>query len=200
MGFYFLQKFNAYPYYLQFFRADYRLNVKEDRTMKDLDKLEKELVRTQERIEAEKAKVTFTKKKDHQKKRELRDQVRYAIGGLIMDNNLCDEFSGLRDRLYDLALTRDKKKMVQQGFHSGDVLELKDQNIKECKESARKAGDSFSLTEKEWAQVKEAVDKNVYNKIYGKAGELYVYIGDNVKFYISDNVSKYLQEKEGFVT
>lgn len=168
--------------------------------MKDLQKLEKELADNTAKIEAERNKVSFTKKKIRQKKRELRDQVRYSIGGLIMDNSLCKEFSGLRDRLYDLALTRDKKKMVLHGFHSGDFYELKEQNIKECKESARTAGGGSILTEVENAQVDEVLAKNVYNKIYGRSGEQYVYIGDNVKFYIGDNVSKYLQEKEGFGT
>ena len=168
--------------------------------MKDLEKLKKELDHNTAKVEAEKAKVTFTKKKIRQKKRDLRDQVRYAIGGLIMGYNLCEEFSGLRDRLYDLAVTRDKKKMAEFGFYDGNLQELKDQNIRECKVSARTAGDGSGLTEQENAQAQEVLAKNVYNKIYGRSGEQYVYIGDNVKFYISDNVSKYLQEKEGFVT
>ena len=43
--------------------------------------------------------------------------------------------------LTNLLLLGDKKKMVQQGFHTGDFQELKDQNIKECKESAKAVGD-----------------------------------------------------------
>ena len=168
--------------------------------MKNLKKLQNELADNNAKIAAEQAKVTFTKKKARQKERELRDQVKYAIGGLIVDNNLCEEFSGLRDRLYDLAVTRDKRKMAKTGFHDGNPQKLKEQNILECKESARTAGDGAVLTEKENAQVDEVLAKNAYNKVYGRSGEQYVYIGDNVKFYISDNVSKYLQEKEGFIT
>ena len=168
--------------------------------MKSVHELEQELELKKAKIKAAEERVKFTADKLKLRKRELRDQVRYAIGGLILDHNLCDEFSGLKERLYQLAMTRDKKKMVEQGFHDGNIQVLKQANKKECKQSAKKAGDMTPLSEEEMSKVKEVLDKNVYRKIYGREKELFVFIGDNQKMYIADNVAKYLQESEGFET
>ena len=168
--------------------------------MKSVQQLEKELEAKRAKVKAVEERANYTADKLKLRKRELRDQVRYAIGGLILDHKLWDEFGGLKERLYELAMTRDKKKMVEQGFHDGNITALKQTNKIECKESAKKAGSSSLLTDTEWSQVKDALDKNVYRKIYGREKELFVYIGDNQKMYISDNVAKYLQENEGFET
>jgi hypothetical protein len=168
--------------------------------MKSVSTLQDELERKKAHLKAVEARVTYSDKKLKLKKRELRDQVRYALGGLILDHEICEEFSGLKERLYELAMTRDKKKLVEQGFSDGNVLALKQTNKIECKESAKKAGDTTTLTSSEMTELKEVLDKNVYQKIYGREGELFVFTGDNIKLYISNNVGKYLQENEGFKT
>ena len=168
--------------------------------MKSVQKLQEELELKKAKIKAAEERVKFTADKLKLRKRELRDQVRYAIGGLILDHNLWEEFGGLKERLYELAMTRDKKKMVEQGFHDGNLTALKKTNKVECKKSAKKAGDMTPLSEEEVARVKEALDKNVYEKVYGREKEFFVFIGDNQKMYISDNVAKHLLENEGFIT
>lgn len=168
--------------------------------MKSVQQLEKELESKKAKIKAIEERANVTADKLKLRKRELRDQVRYAIGGLILDHELWKEYPGLKEKLYSLAMTRDKKKMVEQGFHDGNITALKKTNKMECKKSAKKAGDTAYLSEEETAQVKDVLDKNVYRKIYGREKELFVYIGDNQKMYISDNVAKYLQENEGFET
>lgn len=168
--------------------------------MKSVQQLEKELATKKAKIKAIEERAKYTADKLKLRKRELRDQVRYIIGGLILDSGLCEEYGGLRERLYELAITRDKKKMVEQGFHDGNLTSLIKTNKIECKQSAKKAGNSTTLSEKEMSQVQDVLDKNVYRKIYGREKELFVYIGDNQKMYISDNVAKYLQENASFET
>jgi len=168
--------------------------------MKSVSTLQDELERKKAHLKAVEARVTYSDKKLKLKERELRDQVRYALGGLILDHNICEEFVGLKERLYELAMTRDKKKLVEQGFSDGSIPELKQLNKKECKASAKKAGDNSLLSPKEKVQLKHALEENVYEKVYGREEEFFVFIGDNVKFYVSDNVAKHLLENEGFTT
>jgi|SaaInlStandDraft_1057018.scaffolds.fasta_scaffold02940_4 hypothetical protein len=168
--------------------------------MKSVSTLQDELERKKAHLKAVEARVTYSDKKLKLKKRELRDQVRYALGGLILDHNICEEFVGLKERLYELAMTRDKKKLVEQGFSDGSIPELKQLNKKECKASAKKAGNNSPLSPEEETQLKQALEENVYKKVYGRKDEFFVFTGDNIKFYISDNVGKYLQENEGFKT
>ncbi len=167
--------------------------------MKDVQQLQQDLEEKKAKIKAMEERVNFTADKLKLRKRELRDQVRYAIGGLVLDK-LCNKYPWLRDECYNMAMTRDKKKMIELGFHDGNLTAIKQTNKIECKQSAKKAGNSTALSAEEMDKVKEVLDKNVYRKIYGREKELFVYIGDNMKMYISDNVGKFLQENEGFET
>ena len=168
--------------------------------MKSVSELQNELDKKKARLKAVEARVAYSNKKLKLKKRELRDQVRYALGGLILDHNICEEFVGLKERLYELAMTRDKKKFVELGFSDGSIPELKNLNKKECKADAKKAGNDSPLSPEEEIQLTKALNENVYKKVYGRKEEFFVYTGDNLKLYISDNVTKYLLENEGFKT
>ena len=165
--------------------------------MKSVRQLEEELKKVRSKIEAYQHREDYALKKLKLKARELKDQVKYSIGGQILDSDFCNIFPGAREWLYQNAITRDKKKYVELGFVEGDSEELKRLNIQECQESARAAGIDTDLTEKEIEQISISLSA-MPQKIYGRAGELYVYHGANNKFYISDNVAKYLQKKEGF--
>lgn len=168
--------------------------------MKTVTDLEKEIEKKKAKLRAYESRLKYTEKKLKLKERELRDQVRYLIGGLVLDHNYCDIFSGLRDKIYNDAITRDKKKLVSFGFYHGNISELSRINIKECKESAKNAGIKTDLTEKELGQIETALAPGIYQKVYGKGVELFVYTAPNQKFYISDNVGKYLIDVEGFTT
>lgn len=166
--------------------------------MKTIAALQAELEKKKARLKAFENQIKSTDKKIKLKERELRDRARYVIGGVILDHNACDEISGLMEFILDKTVTRDMKKLVEAGFIEGDINRLNAINKSECKESAKAAGRKENLTEQEVSQLEQAIDKNVYRKVYGRKGEIYVYIGDNEKLYISDNVSKYLLENEGF--
>jgi hypothetical protein len=168
--------------------------------MKSLDELEKELCLKKSQLKIYENRKLYSKEKMELKKRELRDQVRYIIGGLILDNNYCQDFVNLKNRIFDDALTRDKRKLVEIGFCEGDLEGLIHLNINECKESAKKAGIDTEFTPEEEDQITHILRKSGYQKVYGKKNELYVYTGPKVKFFISNNVAKYLLEKENFFT
>ena len=56
--------------------------------MKSVSELQNELDKKKARLKAVEARVAYSNKKLKLKKRELRDQVRYALGGLILDHNI----------------------------------------------------------------------------------------------------------------
>ena len=166
--------------------------------MKTIAALQEELEKKKVRLKAFKNQVKSTNKKIKLKERELRDQARYAAGGIVLDPNFYNKYDGLLQDIFDNASTRDKKKFVKAGLIEADINRLNAINKSECKVSAKAAGEKETLSEQELSQLKQAIEKNVYQKVYGRKEELYVYTGPNEKLYISDNVSKYLLENEGF--
>ena len=165
--------------------------------MKSVRQLEEELEKVRSKIEAYQHREDYALKKLKLKERELKDQAKYVIGGILLDTDICNEFVGLKEKIFSKAKTRDKRKLVEQGFIQGNTEDLKRLNKQECQKSARAAGIDTDLTEKEIEQISLSLSA-MPQKVYGRAGELYVYHGANNKFYISDNVAKYLQVKEGF--
>jgi hypothetical protein len=166
--------------------------------MKTLASLKADLERKTARVKALEERVGAAKKKLNLKKREQRNSLRYSAGGIVLDPKFYNKYDGLLQDLYDNSSTRDKKKYVEAGLIQGDINKLSAINISECKESAKAAGMKDNLTKEERIQLQDALEKNVYQKVYGRKGEIYVYTGPNEKLYISDNVSKYLLENEDF--
>jgi hypothetical protein len=166
--------------------------------MKTLTSLKADLEKKTARVKALEERVEAAKKKLKVKEREQRNSLRYSAGGIVLDPKFYNKYDGLLQDLYNNSSTRDKKKYVEAGLIKDDINKLSAINISECKESAKAAGMKNNLTEEELIQVKDALDKNVYQKVYGRKEELYVYTGQNEKLYISDNVSKYLLENEDF--
>ena len=173
---------------------------------KSLDSLKVELNKKMGKLRQLQEEIAGKKKTEKKLEREARDNFRYVLGGILQNERLIETYPDLMYDLYNLASTRDKIKFVRLGVIDEEKLPLHRQNKIECKTSARSLSEktATTLSEKD-LQVLEKIqaycgelDPAVKRQLYGRQGEMKVYIGENNSLYISDTLAMELLNKHGF--
>ena len=167
-----------------------------------LRKIDKELETLDERIAREEEKKKQKIKTRKKLLRKERDHIKHIIGGMIMQEK--EKYAGLLLELYEEAKTRDKVWFVRHDLVEGNEEDLVQQNKRECEDEVQRLEAAGKLSEKDQKDLDIVLSafrnptKKLTRKVYGRKGEIHVYIGQNVKHYISDELAAYLKDFEGF--
>ena len=170
-----------------------------------VDTVQKEIDNINEEIKNRRKVILQKKRENRSLLREERDQLRYVVGGLILDHikEIEKDFPGLLIHLYSRADTRDKIKFVRSGFIDENPKQLKEKNKQECQASVlaiepNKDEENLSDDDKQKLErIKEYLTKygaKAQTKLYGKSSEIKVFLGNNIEMYISDKLAAFLRD------
>lgn len=174
-----------------------------------VDLIEAEIKEINDKINDHKSTIREKRKERRLLLREERDQLRYIAGGVIFDHlkEMEESYPGILQKVYDLCDTRDQIKFVRADYIKGNIEELKNKNVQECKESIKNITEKVNLEDLS-EEDKKKLDiilaafadesKNLKRALYSKEGEIRVYIDRGKEEFISDKLAVYLRDQENF--
>ena len=179
-------------------------------TGRSLENLRQEAAQKRQKLEQLKHSIETKEKSIETLARSQRDNFRYVIGGLLVENlNKINPTEQIMLQLYNFANKRDRIKFVKFGYVDEDLAQLYVENKQQCRESVSSIPGNESAEEQEkklsendqkkledileiFAGINPLVNRK--RQIYGRQGELTIYIGDNIPMRISDELAAYLRD------
>lgn len=174
---------------------------------KSLDSISKNIETKKEKLRLLREEIAYKEKTQKKLLREQRDNFRYVLGGLVQNKCTLNKYPLLMHDLYSIASSKDKLKFIKLSLISDDEAKIIRQNKKECRESVKEI--TFEqLTTEDKNQLQKIIESfnsiTVHTKkkkqLYGKKGEVKVYLGENYCIHISDSLAAYLRDNEGFLS
>ena len=174
---------------------------------KSLDSISKDIDSKKEKLRLLREEIAYKEKTQKKLLREQRDNFRYVLGGLVQNQNIINKYPLIFHDLYNIASPKDKLKFIKLRIISDDEAKIIRQNKKECRKSVKSITlEDLSVEDKaQLDKILESFNSITVNskkkrQLYGKKGEIKVYLGENYSIHISDSLAAYLRDKEGFLS
>ncbi|MCM8537153.1 MAG: hypothetical protein NE334_14530 [Lentisphaeraceae bacterium] len=175
---------------------------------KSLDSIRKTLEIKKEKLRALQEEISHKEKTEKKLLREQRDNFRYVLGGLLQSGKIQIKYPVIYKDLYIEASPKDKLKFIKLGLIDENEHKVLIENKQDCRKSVNEI-DVTELSElseddlKCLKKIRESfktigASSSRKKQIYGRQGELNVYLGDNYPITISDILGAYLRDHEGF--